>query len=82
VISNRKVENEAKLAAKYKGTRFFDADIEEGTYNRVRSDQFTWAGKRAGGWLATCDEMCYRAAPLRTPRRTRGVPTSTTWRCT
>ena len=43
--------------AKYKGTRFFDADIEGGTYYRARSDQFTWAGKRAGGWLATCDEM-------------------------
>jgi len=27
VISNRKVENEAKLAAKYGGIRYFDADI-------------------------------------------------------
>ena len=57
VINNQKVENGATLVAKYKGTHFFDAGIEGGTYYRVRSDQFTWAGKRAGGWLATCDEM-------------------------
>ena len=53
MINNQKVENGATLLAKYKGIRFFDADIEGGTYYRVRSDQFTWAGKRAGGWLAT-----------------------------
>ena len=57
VINNQKVENGATLVAKYKGTHFFDAGIEGGTYYRVRSDQFTWAGKRAGGWLATYDEM-------------------------
>ena len=57
VINNQKVENGATLVAKYKGIRFFDADIEGGTYYRIRSDHFTWAGKRAGGWLATCDEM-------------------------
>ena len=57
MINNQKVENGAALVAKYKGIRFFDADIEGGTYYRARSDQLTWAGKRAGGWLATCDEM-------------------------
>ena len=57
VINNQKVENGAALVAKYKGIRFFDAGIEGGTYYRVRSDQCTWAGKRAGGWLATCDGM-------------------------
>ena len=57
MINNQKVENGATLVAKYKGTHFFDAGIAGGTYYRVRSDQFTWAGKRAGGWLATCDEM-------------------------
>jgi len=57
VANNQKVENGAALVAKYKGIRFFDAGIEGGTYYRVRSDQCTWAGKRAGGWLATCDEM-------------------------
>ena len=31
--------------------------MKGGNYYRVRSDPFTWAGKRAGGWLATCDEM-------------------------
>ena len=41
VINNQKVENGATLLAKYKGIRFFDADIEGGTYYRVRSDQFT-----------------------------------------
>ena len=57
VTNNQKVENGATLVAKYKGIRFFDADIQGGTYYRIRSDHFTWAGKRAGGWLATCDEM-------------------------
>jgi len=57
VINKQKVENGATLVAKYKGIRFFDADIKGGSCYRVRSDQFTWAGKRAGGWLATCDEM-------------------------
>jgi len=39
VINNRKVENGETLVAKYKGIRFFDADIEGGTYYRVQSDQ-------------------------------------------
>jgi len=56
MINNQKVGNGATLVAKYKSIRFFDAVIEGGTYYRARSDQFTWAGKRAGGWLATCDE--------------------------
>ena len=57
-MNNQMAENGAKLVAKYKGIHFFDADIGTGgTYYRIRSEQFTWAGKRAGGWLATCDEM-------------------------
>jgi len=39
VINNQKVVNGAKLVAKYKSIRFFDADIEGGTYYRVQSDQ-------------------------------------------
>ena len=57
VISNQKVEHGATLVAKYKGIRIFDEDIGEGTYYRIRADRFSWVGKRAGGWLATCDEM-------------------------
>ena len=57
MINNQKVENGATLVAKYNGICFFDEDIEGGTYYRIRSDHFTWAGKRAGGCLATCDEM-------------------------
>ena len=56
-ISNQKVEHGATLAAKYKGIRFHDEDAGEGTYYRIRADLFSWAGKRRGGWLATCDEM-------------------------
>ena len=37
--------------------RIYDEDAGEGTYNRIRADLFSWAGKRRGGWLATCDEM-------------------------
>jgi len=40
------------LVAKYKGIRFLDEDVNEGTYYRIRSDQFTWIGKTRGGWLA------------------------------
>jgi hypothetical protein len=57
VTSNRKAEHGAKLVAKYKGIRFFDEDIGEGTYYRIRADRFSWVGKRGGGWLATCDKM-------------------------
>ena len=35
-----------------------DEDIgEKGAYYRIRSDRFSWRGKKSGGWLATCDEM-------------------------
>ena len=53
------MEHGATLCAKYKGksTRFFDEDIGEGKYNRIRADRFSCLGKRAGGWLATCSEM-------------------------
>ena len=57
VISNQKVEHGATLVAKYKGIRFYDEDAGEGTYYRIRADLFSWAGKRRGGWLATCDEV-------------------------
>ena len=57
VISNQKVEHGATLVAKYKGIRFYDEDAGEGSYYRIRADLFSWAGKRRGGWLATCDEM-------------------------
>ena len=57
VISNQKVEHGATLVAKYKGIRFYDEDAGEGTYYRIRADLLSWAGKRRGGWLATCDEM-------------------------
>ena len=58
VINFQMAENGTKLVAKYKDIRFFDAGIGSGgTYYRVRSDQFIWAGKGAGSWLATCDEM-------------------------
>ena len=50
-------EHEATLAAKYKGIRFYDEDAGEGTYYRIQAGLFSWAGKRRGGWLATCDEM-------------------------
>ena len=51
------MEHGATLVAKYKGTRFFDEDIGEGTYHRIRAGRFSWVGKRGGGWLATCSEM-------------------------
>ena len=47
----------ATLVAKYKDIRFHDEDAGEGTYYRIRADLFSWAGKRSGCWLATCDEM-------------------------
>jgi len=53
----QKAEHGATLVAKYKGIRFFDEDIGEGTHYRVRADRFSWVGKRAGGWLATHGEM-------------------------
>ena len=43
--------------AKYKGIRFYDEGAGEGTYFRIRAGLFSWAGKRRGGWLATCDEV-------------------------
>ena len=48
---------EAKLRKKYKGFRFFDDDEDEGGYFRIRSDRFTWKGKRSGGWVVVCDKM-------------------------
>ena len=57
VISNHEAEHGATLVAKYKGLRFYDEDAGEGTYYRIRADLFSWAGKKRGGWLATCDEM-------------------------
>ena len=51
------MEHGATPAAKYKGIRFYDEGAGEGTYYRIRADLFSWAGKRRGGWLATCDEM-------------------------
>ena len=57
MISNQKVEHGATLAAKYKGIRFYDEGAGEGTYYRIRADLLSWAGKRHGGWLATCNEM-------------------------
>ena len=57
VISNQKMEHGTTLVAKYKGIRFYDEGAGEGTYYRIRADLLSWAGKRRGGWLATCDEM-------------------------
>jgi len=57
LISNQKVEHGATLVAKYKGTGFFGEDIGEGLCYRTWAGRFSWVGKRAGGWLATCDEM-------------------------
>ena len=54
---DQKAEHGATLVTNYKGVRFFDEDIGEGTYYRIRADRFSWVGKRAGGWLATCGEM-------------------------
>ena len=51
------MEHGATLVAKYKGIRFYDEGAGEGTYYRIRADLFSWAGKRSGGWLATCDKM-------------------------
>ena len=51
------MEHGATLVAKYKGICFYDEDAGEGSYYRIRADLFSWAGKRRGGWLATCDEM-------------------------
>jgi hypothetical protein len=48
---------EAKLIKKYKGLRFFDDDEDTGGYFKIRSDRFTWKGKRSGGWVAVCDKM-------------------------
>ena len=52
MIKNQKADYRAMLVAKYKGIRFLDEDVDEGTYYRIRSDQFTWIGKTRGGWLA------------------------------
>ena len=43
----------------YNGMRFFDDDTDDGmgAYFRIRSDTFSWLGKRQGGLAATCDEM-------------------------
>ena len=59
VIKNVKPENGAALVAKYYGMRFFDDDTDDGMglYFRIRSDTFSWLGKRQGGWAVTCDEM-------------------------
>jgi hypothetical protein len=57
LISNQEVEHGGTLVARYKDIRFFDEDIGEGTYHRIRADRFSLVGKRGGGWLATCDEM-------------------------
>ncbi len=48
---------EARLIKKYKGIRFFDDDEGEGGYFRIRSDRFTWRGKKGGGWVIVCDKM-------------------------
>jgi hypothetical protein len=45
------------LVAKYKRIRFFDEDIGDGKYYRIRADRFSWVGKRGGGRFATCDEI-------------------------
>lgn len=47
---------EAKLIKNYKGIRFFDED-DDGGYFRIRSDRFSWKGKKAGGWVVVCDKM-------------------------
>jgi len=47
---------EAKLIKNYKGIRFYDED-EDGGYFRIRSDRFSWKGKKAGGWAVVCDMM-------------------------
>ena len=59
VTKNVKPENGAALVAKYNGMRFFDDDTDDGmgAYFRIRSDTFSWLGKRQGGWAATCDEV-------------------------
>ena len=56
VLTEKRVE-EAMLIKKYKGIRFYDANEGDGTYYRVRSDSFSWKGKRWGGWAASCDAM-------------------------
>ena len=48
---------EAKLIKKYEGIRFFDDDAVDGGYYRIRSDRFTWKGKKSGGWVVVCDKM-------------------------
>ena len=48
---------EARLIKKYQGIRFFDDDDDEDRYFRIRSDRFTWIGKRSGGWVIVCDTM-------------------------
>ena len=80
VISNQKAEHGATLVAKHKSIRFFDVDIGEGKYYRIRADRLSCVGKRAGGWLATCDEMP-SDSPSEDPRRARSAPASTTRRC-
>ena len=47
----------AKLIKKYQGIRFFDDNDDEDVYFRIRSDRFTWIGKRSGGWVVVCDTM-------------------------
>jgi hypothetical protein len=50
---------------KYKGLRFFDED--EPGYYLIRSDYFTWKGKRAGGWVLKCDLMVEEDSPTDPP---------------
>ena len=45
MLTEKRVE-EAMLIKKYKGIRFYDADEGGGAYYRVRSDSFSWKGKR------------------------------------
>ena len=33
------------------------AEDENGGYFRIRSDRFSWKGKKAGGWAVVCDMM-------------------------
>ena len=47
---------EAKLIKNYGGIRFFD-DEDDGGYFRIRSDRFSWKGKKKGGWVVVCDKM-------------------------
>jgi len=82
LIKNPKAEYGAMLVAKYKGTRFLDENVNEGTYYRIQSDQFTWIGKTKGGWLVICEEMP-SSAPSENPaedkerQRTLELPDAT-----